>query len=409
MPGNVSRRPKTNETNGRYHGKCLKIARGKVKEEDKYTCPICDWRRKIPRDAARPKLEDLIAWAEKIPDLPFRPEEEELLHKIIENGKEFRNHIAGFCNPLVSTKSEADTQRFYLRKIEGAEILLAYETNFFRQELHKWYPVAPQPPPVLEVSKSTRKPRPTKLQKLLAKFGVENIEDLPEPEKTKAMGLRKKAQNQEAAQAAAAAAAAASSSSANIPPATYGPALYGHSSHQASPTPPGTSQGPLGQVGGSRQSTGSRDDAMGMDNAPTLHPGLLMPNGAPGPRLVQNNSAGASLEERLLSGQEDGLNLQDPAEKSRALEILQRTELGRRRAEEIFGPAVWNREPGFRSNATAVGAGPHDARAVDRMFEDLTNQNDDDRRPQDPLDGFVPTAESLENERNGMDALLDGE
>ncbi|KAL2754816.1 hypothetical protein ACRALDRAFT_1077062 [Sodiomyces alcalophilus JCM 7366] len=389
-----------------YHGKCLKIARGKVKEEDKYTCPICDWRRKIPRDAARPKLEDLIAWAEKIPDLPFRPEEEEVLHKIIENGLEFRNHIAGFCNPLVSTKSEADTQRFYLRKIEGAEILLSYETNFFRQELHKWFPVAPQPPPVLEVSKSTRKPRPTKLQKLLAQFGVDEIEKLPEPERTKAMSLRKKAQN---AEAAAAAAAAASASSANVPPVAYGAPLYGHASHQASPTPPGTSHGgPLGHVGRSRQSTSSRDDSMDMDNAPTLHPGLLLPNGAPGPRLVQNNSA-IPLEERLLSGQEEGLNLQDPAERSRALEILQRTELGRRRAEEIFGPAVWNREAGFRSNATAAGAGPHDSRAVDRMFEDLTNQNDDDRRPQDPLEGFVPTAESLENERNGMDALLDGE
>ena len=55
----------------RYHYKCLKIARGKVKEDDKYTCPICDWRMKIPRDAARPKLEDLIALTDEISPLAF--------------------------------------------------------------------------------------------------------------------------------------------------------------------------------------------------------------------------------------------------------------------------------------------------------------------------------------------------
>lgn len=85
----------------------------------------------------------------------------------------------------MTTAEEADTQRFYLRKIEGAEILLAYETNFFRQELHKWQPVAPEPPPVLESSKSTRKPRPTKLQKLMAQHGVDDPEQLPQNLRTK--------------------------------------------------------------------------------------------------------------------------------------------------------------------------------------------------------------------------------
>ncbi|KAL1835173.1 hypothetical protein VTK73DRAFT_6113 [Phialemonium thermophilum] len=151
-----------------YHGKCLKIARGKVKEDEKYTCPICDWRVKIPRDAARPKLEDLVAWQEEIQTLPFQPEEEELLRKIIDNAQAFRTHIQAYCNPILTTASEAETQRFYLRKIEGAEVLLVHETNFFRQELHKWSPVAPEPPPILECSRSTRKPRPTKLQKMLA-------------------------------------------------------------------------------------------------------------------------------------------------------------------------------------------------------------------------------------------------
>uniref|UniRef100_L2GDL6 Phd transcription factor n=1 Tax=Colletotrichum fructicola (strain Nara gc5) TaxID=1213859 RepID=L2GDL6_COLFN len=345
-----------------YHGKCLKIARGKVKDEDKYTCPICDWRVKIPRDAARPKLEELLGWSDKISSLPFQPEEEEVLQKIIDNAQDFRNHIAGYCNPVVSTESEADTQRFYLRKIEGAEILLAYETNFFRQELHKWCPVAPNPPPVLEVSKSTRKPRPTKLQKLLAQYGVDDPEDLPENMKAKAASLKRKAQNAEAAAAAG---------------------LL-----------------PLAQPA-HRQSIGSKDDPMDIDSGPTLHPGLF---GGRGPQLVVDN-ASMSLEERLLQGQEDGLNLHTEAGKSKALEILRRTEVGRKRAVEMFGPDVFKGDVGMLNGREDAPRSREDEVAVNRMFDDLTNQDDEKK---DSFDGPI-TAESLESERNGMDALLDGD
>ena len=169
----------------RYHGKCLKIARGKLKEDDKYTCPVCDWRVKIPRDAARPKLEDLQDWQAEIPGLPFQPEEEDTLANIINTAQEFRDFMRPYINPMMTTPEEVTTQRYYLRKIEGAEILLAYETNFFRQEVHKWAPVAPEPPPVLEMSLSTRKPRPTKQQKMMAQLGIENPDDLPQHLRTK--------------------------------------------------------------------------------------------------------------------------------------------------------------------------------------------------------------------------------
>ncbi|KAL8970884.1 MAG: hypothetical protein Q9183_001312 [Haloplaca sp. 2 TL-2023] len=168
-----------------YHGKCLKIARGKVKEDDKYTCPICDWRVKIPRDAARPKLEDLQDWQSEIPSLPFQPEEEAVLEELIATGQAFRDFMQPFINPVMVTAEEVLTQRFYLRKIEGAEILLSHETNFFRQELHKWKPVAPMPPPVLEASLSTRKPRPTKQQKEMSRLGITNPNDLPQHLRTK--------------------------------------------------------------------------------------------------------------------------------------------------------------------------------------------------------------------------------
>ena len=164
----------------RYHGKCLKIARGKVKQDDTFTCPICDWQVKIPRDAARPKLEDLQAWQDEIPNLPFQPEEEDILERIIDKAQSFRDFLQQYTsNNICRTSEEMPTLLFYLRKLEGAEVLLAYETNIFRQELHKWQPIAPHPPPVIETSLSTRKPRPTKQQKLMAQMGITNPDDLP--------------------------------------------------------------------------------------------------------------------------------------------------------------------------------------------------------------------------------------
>ena len=169
----------------RYHSRCLKIARGKIKEDDRFTCPICDWRVKIPRDAARPKLEDLVEWQSEIPGLPFQPEEEDVLQEIISTAHTFRDFMRPYTNPVMTTPEEVPTQRFYLRKIEGAEVLLSYETNFLRQELHKWVPIAPTAPPVLDQSLSTRKPRPTKQQKLMAELGVSDPSDLPPQFRTK--------------------------------------------------------------------------------------------------------------------------------------------------------------------------------------------------------------------------------
>lgn len=170
----------------------MKIARGKVKEFDKYTCPICDWRQKIPRDAARPKLEDLQDWHAEIATLPFQPEEEEVLESIINQATAFRDFLQSFTNAACTTTEEVPTLIFYLRKIEGAEVLLTSETNFFRQEIHKWAPVAPAPPPILDQSLSTRKPRPTKQQKMMAQLGVNRPEDLPEHLRPKHAGLSKR-------------------------------------------------------------------------------------------------------------------------------------------------------------------------------------------------------------------------
>ncbi len=323
---------------------------------------------KIPRDAARPKLEDLIAWQDEIPNLPFQPEETEVLKKIIDKAQEFRRHIAGFCTPVVATASEADTQRFYLRKIEGAEILLSYETNFFRQELHKWSPVAPEPPPVLDVSKSTRKPRPTKLQKLLIQYGVDDPDDLPEAVKGKANSLKRKAQNAEAA--AAAAAAAAASSTSLIPPHATSPSTHsfgssGHAffrgSQPSTPALTATTHGhpppSADSATSSRPGSSLRPDSMDIEGASSLHPDFFMSNGSSGqgPQLMHSDS-----------------NL--------SLEVDQ--------------------------------SHPDDDKEVDKMFLDLTNADEDDIAKKDKQqegERVSITAESFEAERNAMDAMEDSE
>ena len=100
--------------------------------------------------------------------------------------------MASIINPIMSTPDDLPVQRFYLRKIEGADVLLADETNFLRQELHKWAPVAPTPPPLVEVSLSTRKPRPTKQQKLMAQLGITDPQELPPQFRPKQPGTKKK-------------------------------------------------------------------------------------------------------------------------------------------------------------------------------------------------------------------------
>ncbi|CAF3460522.1 unnamed protein product [Fusarium graminearum] len=388
-----------------YHYKCLKIARGKVKEDENYTCPICDWRMKIPRDASRPKLEDLLALAEEMRTLPFQPEEEEVLMKIIDNAETFRRHISRYCSPLLSTEAEAETQRFYLRKIEGAEVLLTFETNYFRQELHKWSPVAPEPPPIQEQSRSTRKPRPTKLQKMLVEYGVDNPDDLPEHAKGKANSLRRKAANAEAA-----AAAAANSQPGSFPPPPTGAGGYGGAPYYSRPGEVGSpSSSGHAERRESHSSGRTRDNSINLDNG--LH---LGPLGVGGPQLVADVSS-MSLEERLLQGQEEGISIQTDSERSKALEILSRTELGRKQAERLWGPNVWSRGRGSISDAGRRLSNPidedmmrQDEGNVDQMFKEMTNQDEEDDKRNDNGDVRMTTA-SLEKERNGMDALLDGE
>lgn len=365
---------------------------------------------KIPRDASRPKLEDLYSLVDEIQTLPFQPEEEEVLRQIIDNAQAFRDHIARFCNPILATEAEAGTQRFYLRKLEGAEVLLTYETNFFRQELHKHCPVAPMPPPILEVSLSTRKPRPTKLQKMLAEYGVDNPDDLPEHAKGKANSLRRKAANAEAA----AAAAQAASGPIRPPPSHSGyggQSFYARTSQPPTPSVPSTTYERTGRSTSLSEDGRFQSDPMDIDGGAQSGP-----FGTGGPQLHVDSSS-QSLEERLLRGEVDEEELGTEEGKSKALEILSRTDEGRKQAEKIWGADVWGgqrRSASHQAHSMSPGDGDvmvkQDEGKVDQMFKEMTNQDDEeDQKKKDGQDGGQVTAETLESERNGMDALLDGD
>lgn len=136
----------------------------------------------------------MIALRNEIPSLPFQPDEEDTLDSIVNVAQNFREHMRQYVQVdslLAPSHEEVPIMRFYLRKIEGADVLLAEETNFFSQELWRLVPLANQPPEIIETSSSTRKPRPTKVQKLMVKHGVQSEEELPAHLRSKPSGKRK--------------------------------------------------------------------------------------------------------------------------------------------------------------------------------------------------------------------------
>ena len=352
----------------RYHGKCLKIARGKVKDDEKYTCPICDWRVKIPRDAARPKLEDLQAWQEEIPNLPFQPDEDHILGRIIDNAQEFRNHVAPFCNPIMTTADESETQRFYLRKIEGAEILLAFETNFFRQELHKWSPVAPEAPPILEASKSTRKPRPTKLQKLMAQHGVDDPEALPQNLRTRPHNFKRKS----------------SEPSSRPPPLQPAPGRSDSGTPTSHTFPPGVGMHvhpSLSGIGGHDHAHPSPYATYSQDHRYSISP-------------PSNTSPGFVLNPHVGGLQSPGYG---PGGSPPARGIFNDASYGRIDSVALGGGVGLGGESPMRDSFGGLGGS---SQGVSRMFDELTNAEDAD-------DGGIVAKGEKRDDIRGKDTAVD--
>lgn len=96
-------------------------------------------------------------------------------------------------------------------------------------------------------------------------------------------------------------------------------------------------------------------------------------------------------------------------EQRTAMELLSKSGDNRDKAKDMFGGGTFG---------GGSGAGAHDDGAddgnLDQMFADMVHQDDEDEKGKG-VAGKPPggdekiTADSLESERNGMDALLDGE
>ncbi|EPY49703.1 multi-copy suppressor-Chk1 [Schizosaccharomyces cryophilus OY26] len=149
-----------------YHAKCMKMSKKKLRANEKFICPICDYRVEIPRHSHRPPLIELQQMVSDIPNLPFQPAEVSLLKQVVNEAVNFRDHIQNTIqDPSRLSFEDIPLIRFFLRKLEGVEILFTEEINVFRQKLHELLPIAPLPPPFIGESRSNRKPRPTKRQR----------------------------------------------------------------------------------------------------------------------------------------------------------------------------------------------------------------------------------------------------
>lgn len=144
-----------------YHCKCLKFGRGKSKNVDNYICPICDYRIEIPREYNSPKVEDLFTIIDEGSFLELAPDELYLVREIYEDAANFRDFLSEELNWVDGQIVEHDVGKvkFYLRKLEGATVLLSNEFNQLRQLAHKLDPICDTPPPIIENSTKTKKRR----------------------------------------------------------------------------------------------------------------------------------------------------------------------------------------------------------------------------------------------------------
>ncbi|CEP24421.1 unnamed protein product [Cyberlindnera jadinii] len=146
-----------------YHCKCLKFGRGKSKEVENYICPICDYHVPVPREFNCPKLEDV----EEVVNLgsfgDLNPDQLDVLSDIANDGLKFRSFLhEAFTweDGLIVNETDVAKVRFYLRKLEGASVLLLDEYNQLRQLTWALDPFCDGPPPNIDCSNKTQRRKP---------------------------------------------------------------------------------------------------------------------------------------------------------------------------------------------------------------------------------------------------------
>ncbi|ANB11771.1 hypothetical protein AWJ20_4593 [Sugiyamaella lignohabitans] len=130
-----------------FHGKCLKVGRSKFKDNERFVCPVCDWKTLVPRDAARPNLEALRSLLDLALGLRIRADEVEVLRKTVEVSAKFQEFLKPLLQRAPFQESDVKEIRFYLTKLKGSEVVLVEETDILESELHRLAPLYPEEAP----------------------------------------------------------------------------------------------------------------------------------------------------------------------------------------------------------------------------------------------------------------------
>lgn len=149
-----------------YHTKCLRVYGGELCLSP-FVCQVCDWRAELRRDSARPRLEEFKNWVKDTENMPIQPDEISMAREIVERAVKFRNYLTQIIandDPKQTDNTRLQKLQSYLRKLEGAEIVISAELiDYLRKEIHLLLPsIAPSPPPyerVEELRRIYKKPR----------------------------------------------------------------------------------------------------------------------------------------------------------------------------------------------------------------------------------------------------------
>lgn len=127
-----------------YHSKCLKNAGVKTKSQEEFICHICDSHVPTTWKDYRPSLADIEDIFQQSHWLPLQSPEVVLLQHVIQKTCEFKEWVETHVIKNVTVENSTLTHeeaRFYLRKLEGVEVVIPELVDYFRNVVWNKDPV----------------------------------------------------------------------------------------------------------------------------------------------------------------------------------------------------------------------------------------------------------------------------
>ncbi|KAG5357849.1 Jumonji/ARID domain-containing protein 2 [Yarrowia sp. B02] len=143
-----------------YHSKCLKNAGVKTRSQEEFICHICDNHVPTQWKDYKPSLEEIEEVFKQSHSLPLQCPEVILLQHVIQKAGEVKEkleiQVIRGKDPKTSDLS-AEEARYYLRRLEGVDLVIPSLVDFFRQLVWLKDPVGSKPPiPALEMLKQSK-------------------------------------------------------------------------------------------------------------------------------------------------------------------------------------------------------------------------------------------------------------